>query len=104
MAAFVKKEKNLVKLQKFSFPQSQKLLAENLLKGRLFNSYSFNFKGRLCNRRTGYCPHPALCPGGEQFLWFLKIDHLRFHRIFLLFDWSNPLFFLDVLIKDDIYS
>ena len=42
-------------------------------KGRLFrtfNSYSFNFKGRLCNRRTGYCPYRALCPGGEQSLRF----------------------------------
>ena len=42
-------------------------------KGRLFrtfNSYSFNFKGGLYNRRTGYCPCRAPCPGGEQFLWF----------------------------------
>ena len=53
-------------------------------KGRLirtFNSYSFNFKGWLCNRRTGYCPCWAPCPGGDQFLWFLKIDLLRFHLI-----------------------
>ena len=35
---------------------------------RTFNSYSFNFKGRLCNRRTGYCPCRAPCPGGEQIL------------------------------------
>ena len=41
-------------------------------KGRLFrtfNSYSFIFKGGLCNRRNGYCPCRAPCPGGEHFLW-----------------------------------
>ena len=29
----------------------------------------------------------------KQFLWFLKIDLLQFHRIYLLFDWSKLLFF-----------
>ena len=55
-------------------------------KGRLFrtfNSSSFNFKGGLCNRHTGYCPYRAPCPGSEQFLWFLKNDLLRFHLIVL---------------------
>ena len=69
--AFVNKEKLAVKSQKVILQKSQKLLAENLMKGRLFrtfNSYSFNFKGGLCNRRTGYCLYRAPCPGGEQFL------------------------------------
>ena len=63
---FVKKEKNAVKLQKVIVQKSQKLLAENLLALLLslslslsqlsqlfstFNSYSFNFKGGLCNHR-----------------------------------------------------
>ena len=30
---------------------------------------------------------------GKQFLWFLKIDLLRFNRIYLIFDWSKLLFF-----------
>ena len=36
----------------------------------------------------------------SSFCDFLKIDLLRFHRIYLLFDWSKLLCFLDVLIKD----
>ena len=28
-----------------------------------FNSYSFNFNGGLCNRRTGFCPCQTLFPG-----------------------------------------
>ena len=96
--AFVKKEKNAMKSQRVIFQKSQKLLAENLRKGRLFrtfNSYSFNFKGGLCNRRsrTGYCPYRAPCPRGEQILWFLKNDPLRFHLILLFFDSSKRLFF-----------
>ena len=38
-------------------------------KGGLFrtlNSYAFNFKGGLCNRRTGYCPYRG--SPGEIFL------------------------------------
>ena len=71
-------------------------------KGRLFRtftSYSFNFKGGLCNRCTGYCPYQAPCPGGEQLLWFLKNDLLRFHLISFLFDWSKHNF-LDMLGKE----
>ena len=86
--AFAKKEKNVMILQKVTFQKSQKQLAENLAKGRLFrtfNSYSFNFKGGICNRCTGYCPYGAPRPGGEQFLWFLKND-LRFHLILFFFD------------------
>ena len=60
---------------------------------RTFNSYSFNFKVGLCNRRTGYCPCRAPCPGGDQFLWFLKIDLLRFHLILLSFDSIKRLIF-----------
>ena len=59
---------------------------------RIFNSYSFNFNGWLRKRRTGsllWTPSPR----GKQFLWFLKIDLLRFHRIYLLFVWSKLLFF-----------
>ena len=42
---------------------------------------------------TGYCLLRTPSPRGKQFLWFLKIDLLRFHHIYLLFDWSK-LFFL----------
>ena len=43
-------------------------------------------KAGHCNRRTGYCPLRAPCPGGEQFLWVLKNDLLRFHLILFFFD------------------
>ena len=78
-----------MKSLKVTFQKSQKLLAENLRERplfRTFNSYSFNFKGGLCNCRTGYCPYRAPCPGGEQFLWFLKNYLLRFHLILFFFD------------------
>ena len=80
-------------------------------KGHLFitfNSYSFNFKGGLhvCNRRTGYCPYRvyyrAPCPGGEQFLWLLKSDLLRFHPILLLFYSTKRLFFEMCLVRSTI--
>ena len=56
---------------------------------RTFNSNLFNFKGGLCNRRTGYCPCRAPCPGGEQFLWFKKNDLLRFHLFYSFLTQSN---------------
>ena len=72
------------------------------MKGRLFktfNSYSFNFIGGLCNRRTGYYLCRALWPGDKQFLWFFLSDLLRFHPI-LLFWLDQTLFFWDVLGKE----
>ena len=36
---------------------------------------------------------------GKQFLWFLKIDLLRFHRTYLLYDWSKLLFFAMCLLR-----
>ena len=60
---------------------------------RTFNSYSFNFNGGLRKRRNGFCLLRTLSPRGKQFLWFLKIDLLRFHRIYLLYDWSRLLVF-----------
>ena len=66
---------------------------------RTFNSYSFNFNSGLRKRRTGYCLLRTPSPRGLQFLWFLKIDLLRFHRIYLHFDWSTLLFFLMCLIR-----
>ena len=41
-------------------------------------------------------------PGGEQFLWFLKNDLLRFHLILFSFFFTkaNKYFFLDVLGKE----
>ena len=64
-----------------------------------FNNYSINFKGGLSNCRTGYCPYRAPCPGGEQFLWFLKNDLLWFHLIFFLFDSSKRNFLKMCLVR-----
>ena len=101
-----KKEKSAVKSRKVNFWKSQKLLTERALSKlhggslfRTFNSYSFNFNGGLCKRRTAFCLLRTPSPRGQQFLLFLKIDLLRFHHIYLLFDWSK-LWFSDVLIKD----
>ena len=55
-----------------TFQKSQTLLAENLHERPLLFR-TFNFKGGLCNRHTGYCPYRAPCPGSEQFLWFWKM-------------------------------
>ena len=55
---------------------------------KTFNSYSFNFNGGLRKRCTGYLLR-TLSPKGKQFLWFLKIDLLRFNRIYLLCHWSK---------------
>ena len=65
---------------------------------RTFNSYSFNFNGGLRKRRTGFCLLWTPSPRGKQFLWFLKIDLLRLHLIYLLFDWSKLLFFFTVCL------
>ena len=66
---------------------------------RTFNSYSFNFNGELRKRRMGYCLFRTPSPRGKQFLWFLKIDLLRFHRTYILFDWSKLLFFEMCLLR-----
>ena len=78
------------------FRKSQKLLTERALSElhggglfRTFNSYSFNFNGGLRKGRTGYCLLRTPSPRGKQFLWFLIIDLLRFHRIYLLFNWGK---------------
>ena len=74
-------------------------------KGRLFrtfNSYSFNYKGGLCNCHTGYCPCWAPCPRDEQILWFLEYDLLRVHLISLFFDSSKRLFFEMWLVRTTI--
>ena len=58
-------------------------------KCRLFrtsNSYSFNFKGGLCNRRTGYCPYRAPCPGSEQVSVIFEKWPLAISPYFALFD------------------
>ena len=70
---------------------------------RTFNSYSFNFNGGLHKRRTGYCLLRTPSPRGKQFLWFLKIDLLRFHRILSPLWLKYTFVSLDVLIKDQIY-
>ena len=51
--------------------------------------YSFNFNSGLRKRRTCFCLLRTPSPRGKQFLWFLKIYPLPFHRIYLLFDWSK---------------
>ena len=96
----------MVKSRKVIFRKSQKLLTEWALSElhggglfRTFNSYSFNFNGVLRKHRTGYCLLRTPSPRGKQFLWFLKIDLLRFHRIYLLFDWSKLFFFVVCLLR-----
>ena len=88
------------------FRKSQKLLTERALSelygGGLFikfNSYSFNFNGGLRKHRVGYCLLWSPSPRGKQFLQFLKTDLLRFHRIYLLFDWIKLLFFYMCLLR-----
>ena len=51
---------------------------------RTFNSYSFNFNGGLRKCHTAFCLLRTPSPRGKQFLWFLKMDLLRFHCIYLL--------------------
>ena len=88
------------------FRNHRKCSLRTSTKGHLFRtfnsySYSFNLKGGLCNRRTGYCPYRAPCPGGEQFLWSLKNDLLRFHLYnMLFFFYSSKHNFFDVLGKE----
>ena len=100
------KGENAVKSRKVIFRKSQKLLTERALSElhrgglfRTFNSYSFNFNGGFRKRRTGYCLFRTPSPRGKQFLWFFLIDLLRFHRIYLLFDWSKLLFFEMCLLR-----
>ena len=69
---------------------------------RTFNSSSFNLKGRLCNRRTGYCPCRSWCPGGEQFLWFVLNYLSLFHLILLFFYSSKRLVFEMCLVRSTI--
>ena len=59
--------------------------------GGLFRTLNFNGGLRKCG--MGYCLLRTPSPRGKQFLWFLKIDLLRFNRIYLLFDCSKLLFF-----------
>ena len=102
----VKKERNAVKSRKVIFRKLQKLLTERALSElhggslfRTFNSYSFNFNGGLRKCRTGFCLLQTPRPRGKQFLWFLKIDLLQFHHIYLLSDWSKLFFFLMCLLR-----
>ena len=92
----VSKGENAVESRRVIFRKSQKLLSE-LHGGSLFKtfkSYSFNFNGGLRKRRTGFCLLRTPSPRGKQFLWFLTIDLLWFHRIYLLYDWNKRLFFV----------
>ena len=89
------KDENAVKSRKVIFRKSQKLLTERALsechEGSLFRT--FNFNGGVRKRRIGFCLLRTPSPRGKQFLWFLTIDPLRFHRIYLLYDWSKLCFF-----------
>ena len=88
------------------FRKSQKLLTERALSelygGGLcikFNSYSFNFNGGLRKHRVGYWLLRTPGPRGKQFLRFLKTYLLRFHRIYLIFDWIKRLSFYMCLLR-----
>ena len=95
-----------MKSRKVIFWKSQKQLTE-LHGGSLFrtcNSYSFNFNSGLRKRRTCFCLLRTPSPRGAQFLWFFKIDLLRFHCIYLLFDWSklSGFFFYMCLLRTQL--
>ena len=91
----------MVKSRNIIFQKSQKLLTERALSelhgGSLFRT--FNFNGGLCKRRIGFCLLRTPSPRGTQFLWFLKIDPLRFHHIYLLYDWSKLFVFLMCILR-----
>ena len=100
----LQKGENAVWSRHVIFRKSQKLLTEwalsELYGGGLFikfNSYSFNFNGRLRKHRAGYCLLRTPGRRGKQFLWFLKTDLLRFHRFYLLFDWIKLFFYMCLL-------
>ena len=102
----LQKGENTVWSRKVIFRKSQKLLTERALSelhgGGLFikfKSYSFNFNGGLRKHRAGYCLLQTPGPRGKQFLWFLKTDLLRFHPIYLLFDWIKLLVFYMCLLR-----
>ena len=116
--AFVRKEKNAVKSQIAHWE------VRTSTKGHLFNSEpprkaTFQFRTSMatysiqniisnyifftkCNRRTCFCPCQTPCPGGEQFLWFLENDLLRFHCSLLLFYSRKHLFFEMCLVRSSI--
>ena len=73
-------------------------------KGRLFrtfNSYSFNFKGGLCNHRTGYCPYRAQSWEASSFCDFWKITSCDFTYL-ILFDSSKRKFLEMCLVRSII--
>ena len=82
------------------FKNRRNCLLRTSTKGRLFRT--FNFKGGLCNRRTGYCPCRALCLGGKRFLWILKNDPLRFHLILPFFGLNQRFVFEMCFIRSTI--
>ena len=88
---------------KMSFFENRRNCSPSELHGgslfRTFNSYSLNFNGGLRKRRIGFCLLRNPSPRGKQILWFLKIDPLLFHRIYLLYDWSNLLVFSMCLLR-----
>ena len=97
--------------RKVIFRKSQKLLTERALsklhRGGLFikfKSYSFNFNGGLRKHRAGYCLLRTPGQRGKQFLRFLKTDLLRFHSIYLLFDWIKLLFFYMCLLRKNLHN
>ena len=102
---FAIKEKNVMKLIKVTFQRFSKITEtarwEPPRKAAYYISIAVHSvsKASYCNRRTGYCPYWASCPGGEQFLWFLKHDLLRFYLILFFFDSSKHNFFFMCLVR-----
>ena len=97
------KGENAVKSRKVIFRKSQKTAHLSELHWgslfRTFNSYSLNFNGALRKRRTGFCLLRAPSPRGKQFLWFLKIDLLRFIAFTPLWLRVNFCFFAMCLLR-----
>ena len=100
--SLVEKERTRLNHERSFFENRRNCSPSELHGGSLFktfNSYSFNFNGGLRKCRTGFCLLRTPSLRGKQFPWFLKIDLLRFHRIYLLYDWSKLLFFSMCLLR-----
>ena len=97
----LQKGENTVWSRNVIFRKSQKLHTERASRRWPIHKIQKLFiQFQLRKHSVGYCLLRTPGPRGKQFLRFLKTDLLRFHPIYLLFDWIKLLFFLHLLIKN----